>query len=86
MANLGGNWRLSPKSSGCDALFVQGKAERPVYLLVGDDGIVEFKDASGLWGMGTIKTKGTLKEECGETASAVTIGPAGENMAVMAVL
>ena len=84
-ANLGGNWGLSLKSAGYDALFVQGKAERPVYLLIGD-GRIEFKDASGLWGMGTIKTKETLKRECGDTASIVTVGPAGENMAVMAVL
>ena len=84
-ANLGGNWGLSLKSAGHDALFVQGKAERPVYLLIGD-GRVEFKDASALQGMGTIRTKETLKSECGDTASVVTIGPAGENMAVMAVL
>ena len=84
-ANLGGNWGLNLKSAGYDALFVQGKAERPVYLLIGD-GRIEFKDASGLWGMGTIKTKETLKRECGDTASIVTVGPAGENMAVMAVL
>ena len=41
-ANLGGNWGLSLKSAGYDALFVQGKAERPVYLLVGD-GRIEFE-------------------------------------------
>ncbi len=84
-ANMGGNWGLSLKSAGYDALFVQGKAERPVYLLIGD-GKVESKDASGLWSMGTIKTKTALKRECGDTASVMTVGPAGENMAVMAVL
>ncbi len=85
-ANLGGNWGLSLKSAGYDALSVQGKAAAPVYLLIGDDGKVGFKGASGLWGTGTIKTKETLKRECGDVASIVTIGPAGENMAVMAVL
>ena len=84
-ANLGGNWGLSLKSAGYDALFIQGKSERPVYLLIGD-GRIECKDASRLWGMGTIKTKTALKRECGDTASVVTVGPAGENMAVMAVL
>jgi aldehyde:ferredoxin oxidoreductase len=83
--NLGGNLGLGLKSAGYDALFVQGKAERPIYLLIGD-GRVEFKDASVLWGMGTIKTKEVLRREWGETAAVLTIGPAGENMAVMAVL
>jgi len=83
--NLGGNWGLSLKSAGYDALFVQGQAESPLYLLIGD-GSVEFTDASGLWGMGTIKTKETLKRDWGDTSSIVTIGPAGENMAVMSVL
>jgi aldehyde:ferredoxin oxidoreductase len=84
-ANLGGNWGLSLKSAGYDALFLQGKAEGPVYLLI-SDGAVEFKDASTLHGMGTIKTKETLRIEWGNAASVMTIGPAGENMAVMAVL
>lgn len=85
-ANLGGNWGLSLKSAGYDALFVQGKAEGPVYLLIGDEGRIEFKDASDLWGIGTIKTKEVLQRGRGDTSSVVTIGPAGENMAVMAVL
>lgn len=84
-ANLGGNLGLRLKSAGYDALFVQGQAERPVYLVIGD-GRVEFKDASEYWGLGTIKTKELLGREWGEAASVLTIGPAGENLAVMAVL
>lgn len=84
-ANLGGSWGLDLKSSGYDALLIQGRAERPVYLFL-RDGAAEFRDASPLWGRGAIETREALKGQLAGGVSVATIGPAGENMASMATL
>jgi aldehyde:ferredoxin oxidoreductase len=83
--NLGGRWGAELKFAGYDALVIQGKSEKPVYLFLHDD-IAELKDASALWGKGSIETRGILKSELGNSARVVAIGPAGENMATMANL
>ncbi|MBL7119869.1 MAG: hypothetical protein ISS53_04215 [Dehalococcoidia bacterium] len=83
--NLGGRWGANLKFAGYDAIIVQGKSEKPVYLLLHDN-VAELKDASALWGKGAIETRETLKSELGSSANVVTIGPAGENMAVMATI
>jgi aldehyde:ferredoxin oxidoreductase len=64
---------------------VKGRSEKPVYVLIGDDGI-SFRDASALWGKGAIETREELKAELGDAARVATIGPAGENLAVMATI
>jgi aldehyde:ferredoxin oxidoreductase len=84
-ANLGGNWGLALKSSGYDAMLVQGRSEQPVYLFIHDDA-VEFEDASALRGKGSIETIGALKAELGASVSVVAVGPAGENMVNFATL
>jgi aldehyde:ferredoxin oxidoreductase len=83
--NLGGNWGLALKSSGYDAMLVQGRSEQPVYLFIHDEA-VEFEDASALRGKGSIGTIEALKAELGGSASVVAIGPAGENMVSFATL
>ena len=83
--NLGGRWGADLKFAGYDAIVVQGKSEKPVYLFLHDN-VAELKDASALWGKGAVETRETLKSELGSSASVVTIGPAGENMAAMATL
>jgi aldehyde:ferredoxin oxidoreductase len=83
--NLGGRWGAALKFAGYDGVIIQGKSEKPVYLFIHDD-TVEFRDASGLWGKGAIETRETLKSELGGTVKVVAIGPAAENMAVMATL
>jgi len=83
--NLGGTWGAEMKFAGYDAIAVHGKLEKPAYLLLHDEG-VEFKDASELWGKGAIETREILKGEMGDSVRVVTIGPGGENMAVMATL
>ncbi|MFQ5875427.1 MAG: aldehyde ferredoxin oxidoreductase N-terminal domain-containing protein, partial [Dehalococcoidia bacterium] len=40
----------STKRAGYDGIVIKGKAERPIYLFIDDD-IIQFRDASGLWGM-----------------------------------
>ena len=81
--NLGGNWGLGLKAAGYDALSVHGKADKPVYLVI-QDGTVQVKDASSLWGKGAAVTRGTLKEQFGKAMKVVATGPAGENLVSMA--
>jgi len=83
--NLGGRWGAELKFAGYDGIVVQGKSEKPVYLFL-HHGTAELKDASALWGKGSMETRETLKEELGSSARVVAIGPAGENMVTMASL
>jgi aldehyde:ferredoxin oxidoreductase len=83
--NLGGRWGAELKFAGYDAIVLQGKSERPVYVFLHDD-IAELRDASSLWGKGSIETREILKGELGGSARVVAIGPAGENMVTMATL
>lgn len=81
--NLGGNWGAQLKLAGFDAIVVQGRAEKPVYLLI-DNERVDLKDASALWGKGTMETRGIIKGELGASFNVVACGPAGENMVTFA--
>ena len=70
------------KWAGFDGLLFEGKADDPVYAYV-EDGEVELRDASHLWGQGFHATRDTLEEECdgsyGKNLSVMGIGEAGEN-------
>jgi aldehyde:ferredoxin oxidoreductase len=83
--NLGGRWGAELKFAGYDAILIRGKSEKPVYHFLDDD-VSELRDASALWGKGAIETREILKGELGSSVSVVAIGPAGENMAIMATL
>jgi len=82
-ANLGGSWGAWLKFAGYDAVIIEGKSDKPVYLII-QDGSAEIKDASFLWGKGAIETREMLKETLGKSIRVVAIGPAGDNMAVIA--
>ena len=84
-ANLGGSWGGELKAAGFDALIVQGKSEKPVYLLI-ENGDIAIKDAAALWGKGAVKTRQILKDAHGDSFRVVATGPAGDNMTVMANL
>jgi aldehyde:ferredoxin oxidoreductase len=84
-ANLGGSWGAQLKFAGYDGLVLEGKADRPVYLWVNNDG-VEIRDAAHLRGMGAIATREKVKEELGNPARVVAVGPAGENRVTFATL
>jgi aldehyde:ferredoxin oxidoreductase len=90
------------KTVGYDGVTFIGKADKPVYLLITDDG-VEIMNASHLWGLDGEKTLIKLNKEVTEELTkrhgniglwrepgTVYIGPAGENLvrnsAVMAKL
>ena len=84
-SNLGGRWGAELKFAGYDGMVIQGKADRPVCVLV-HDGTVEFRDASAWWGKGAIQTRETIKNELGSDVRVVAIGPAGENLVTTASL
>jgi aldehyde:ferredoxin oxidoreductase len=76
-SNLGGTWGAQLKFAGYDAVVVQGRADKPVYLLIQND-TVEIKDAASLWGKGTTEVRDILKAEYGNSLRVVACGPAGE--------
>lgn len=79
-ASTGGFFGVALKSTGYDGLLVMGCSDKPVYLLINDGG-VEIKDASHLWGKGFYETRDILKEEVGEKRARITaIGQGGENL------
>ncbi len=83
--NLGERWGAWLKYAGYDALAVQGKADKPVYIYI-YDGKVVIRDASHLWGRTTFDASDALKAELGKDVSVMTIGPAGENLIPFAIV
>jgi len=79
-AEAGGYWGAELKFAGFDAIIVEGRAEKPVYLLV-QDGQAQIKDARHLWGLKTLECQETIRGELGDPDVKVAqIGPAGENL------
>ncbi|MGB9724316.1 MAG: aldehyde ferredoxin oxidoreductase family protein [Chloroflexia bacterium] len=78
-ASVGGHLTAELKYAGYDAIIFEGASQKPVYLYIDDDR-VELRDASDLWGRGSITTEETLKKRLGEDFQMATIGPGGENL------
>jgi aldehyde:ferredoxin oxidoreductase len=77
-ASCGGNFAPEMKRCGYDAVIFKGRADKPVYLLLGD-GSAELVDASDLWGKDTFETTDILKEKLGKQHKVMAVGPAAEN-------
>ena len=75
----GGYFGSELKFAGYDAIIIEGKSPKPVYLLIRDDR-VEIMDAAQIWGKDTYAATDTLKEFWGQDLKVVTIGQAGENL------
>ncbi len=82
IANSGGYWGPKFKATGHDAIIFEGKADKPVYLYIEDDKI-EIRDASHIWGKTVSEATEIIKEDH-EGANVLSIGPAGENLSLMA--
>ncbi len=76
-SNFGGDFAIAQKRTGFDAIFVQGKSTRQVYLFITEEK-VEFRDAFHVWGKTTEETIAILQGECGKGSVCMAIGPAGE--------
>ncbi len=79
-SNFGGFISSELKRAGYDAVVISGRSEKPVYIVI-DDGNVEIRDASHLWGMTTYETHRIITEELGDPRfQVVCVGPAAENL------
>jgi len=75
----GGYWGSELKRAGYDAIIIEGKAEKPVYLWI-HDGKASIRDAGQLWGNNTKETQETIRTELGDNRiRVVAIGAGGEN-------
>ena len=84
MSNMGGYWGPELKYAGFDSLIIKGRAHKPVYLAI-NNGSVEIRDASAVWGQDTYRTQDAIRQELGDPeAEVLCIGPAGENMVAYA--
>jgi aldehyde:ferredoxin oxidoreductase len=82
-SNSGGTFGPELKYAGYDAVIIEGKAAKPVYLWIRDDQ-VEIRDAAAIWGQDTHDTTDLVRAETDEDAKVSCIGPAGEHLALLA--
>ncbi|MGD2155553.1 MAG: aldehyde ferredoxin oxidoreductase family protein [Anaerolineales bacterium] len=74
----GGFWPSEFKATGFDGIVIRGRAEKPVYLWL-NDGEVELRDASHLWGHFTAEVEDLIREELDDNRIEVLqCGPAAE--------
>ena len=75
-----GGWSAARlRWSGFDGLVFEGIADKPTYAYV-EDGTVELRDASDIWGKGTKATIKHFQDRYGEKdLTVIAIGQAGEN-------
>ena len=84
-AHMGGHFAHALKYAGYDAIIIEGKSDKPVYLKIEDEK-VSIEDASHVWGKGTFDTNATLAKENGPEFDVISIGQAGENLVPMSCM
>jgi aldehyde:ferredoxin oxidoreductase len=81
-----GFWGVKMKAAGYDAMVITGQSEKPVYLVLDDQGC-RIREAGALWGMSTFETQKSVAAELGHKDYRVAcIGPAGENRVKFAAI
>ncbi len=75
-SSCGGPFGTALKTSGWDGIILEGKAQRPVYLVIDYEGAT-FKSAADIWGKDTLESGKRLEKE---GRGSLVIGPAGENL------
>lgn len=82
----GGKAAIPMSRTGYDFIIIKGAADTPTWIEITDTDIV-FHGAEDLWGKDTYETEDLLKAECAvKDATALVIGPAGENLVRFAVV
>lgn len=84
-SGVGGHWAPELKWAGYDALIVQGKSPKPVYLWITDQK-AEILDATRLWGLDTYRTQQMIWKLHGPKTRVMVIGKAGENRSRIACI
>jgi aldehyde:ferredoxin oxidoreductase len=77
-SNMGGHLGPELKFAGYDMILFTGISPKPVYLYIDND-MVELRDASGYWGMGSLDCEAKMKHDLGEDFEIATVGPSAEN-------
>ena len=77
--NIGTMASVHLRKAGYDVLVVEGRSEKPCYLLI-EDQDVKIVDASELWRKNTFEAQDILEKKHGKNSGALLIGPAGENL------
>ncbi len=80
-SNCGGFFGPEIKKCGYDAILIKGKASSSKYVTV-IGGIMQFNDASDLWGLDVVQTEEKLIEKHGRVQVAC-IGQAGEKFSLI---
>lgn len=79
-SEVGEVWGSEFRRAGFDAVIVEGKADKPIYLWI-HDGEASIREASRLWGQKTKEAQQAIRAELGDERIRVAgIGPAGENL------
>jgi aldehyde:ferredoxin oxidoreductase len=81
----GGDFGVWMKWAGLDFIIIEGKAEKPVYLFINDEGC-EIRDAGDLWGQNTTDTQNSLAKRHGSDVRTACIGPAGEKLVLYSTI
>lgn len=76
-STVGGHFAHMLKCSGYDGIILTGRSRSPIYILI-DEGKVDFRDASHLWGSDTFSCDSRIRSETNDLAKVMCIGPAGE--------
>jgi len=78
-AEAGGEWGVELRRAGYDAVIIEGRSLKPVYLWVHDH-TVEIRDAAPIWGSEVREAMEWFPNDIGETkCRTALIGPGGEN-------
>jgi aldehyde:ferredoxin oxidoreductase len=81
--NIGTHAAVQMRKAGYDAIIVEGRAEKPVILLV-QDRSAQFLDGRDHWGLNSFETESELRSTYGRACGILLIGQAGENMVAFA--
>jgi len=76
-SNSGGGLGAAIRFCGIDCVWIRGKAEAPLCLIIDENGVI-FRDAHDMWGKDTFETVDILKAREGRGTEVACIGPAGE--------
>ncbi|MDD3293460.1 MAG: aldehyde ferredoxin oxidoreductase [Geobacteraceae bacterium] len=83
--HMGGNFAAKLKYAGYDAIVIQGKADRPVWLMI-EDQKVEIHDACSIWGQGIRSATCAIAEIMGRDSAVAAIGQSGENLVPLSII
>lgn len=79
-SQAGGFFPVHLKANGYDAITINGKSEKPIYLFIDGDKI-ELRDAKNIWGKVTGESEEIIRSELGmDDIEIAQIGPGGENL------